>query len=183
MTCSALGLGLDGDPSSATPNWSAWPSPKSCSAVLRATLAALCPPPARASVPYLPTQSAYNKRLRAAGHLVCLALEYLAQRTPSRWDQLRLLDSTALPCAASRETVKRSALWGLAGYGYCKSHHRWFWGLRLYLLATPDGMPVAWCLATPKLGEREVAQALLRPRDVHPGRQGLCRAGLRAGRG
>jgi hypothetical protein len=78
-------------------------------------------------------------------------------------DQLRLLDSTALPCAASRETVKRSALWGLAGYGYCKSHHRWFWGLRLYLLATPDGMPVAWCLATPKLGEREVAQALLRP--------------------
>jgi hypothetical protein len=74
-----------------------------------------------------------------------------------------LLDSTALPCAASRETVKRSALWGLAGYGYCKSHHRWFWGLRLYLLATPDGMPVAWCLATPKLGEREVAQALLRP--------------------
>jgi hypothetical protein len=25
--------------------------------------------------PYLPTQSAYNKRLRAAGHLVCLALE------------------------------------------------------------------------------------------------------------
>ena len=27
------------------------------------------------------------------------------------------------------------------------------------MLAAPDGMPVAWCLATPKLGEREVAAA------------------------
>jgi hypothetical protein len=81
--------------------------------------------------PYLPGQAGYNKRLRAAAHLVCMALDHLARRTPSWWDQLRLLDSTALPCAASRATVNRSALWDLAGYGYCKSHHRWFWGLRL----------------------------------------------------
>jgi Transposase DDE domain len=66
-----------------------------------------------------------------------------------------------VPCAASRETVKRSELAGHAGYGYCQSHHRYFWGLRLYLLAAPDGLPVAWCLASPKLGEREVVAALL----------------------
>jgi hypothetical protein len=76
-------------------------------------------------------------------------------------DQLRLVDSTPVPCAASRETVKRSALAGHAGYGYCQSHHRYFWGFRPYLLAAPDGLPVAWCLATPKLGEREVVAALL----------------------
>jgi hypothetical protein len=29
------------------------------------------------------------------------------------------------------------------------------------VLAAPDGLPVAWCLATPKLGEREVVAALL----------------------
>jgi hypothetical protein len=76
-----------------------------------------------------------------------------------------------VPCAASRETVRRSALAGHAGYGYCKSHHRYFWGLRLYVLAAPDGLPVAWCLATPKLGEREVVAAMLdheRPR-LRPG--------------
>lgn len=38
-----------------------------------------------------------------------------------------------------------------------------------YLLTTPDGMPTAWCLAEPKLGERGVAAAL------------LARAPLRAG--
>ena len=111
--------------------------------------------------PYLPTPSAYNRRLRRASPLVCLAIQDLAQRTPSWWDQLRLVDSTPVPCAASRETVKRSALAGHAGYGYCKSHHRYFWGFRLYVLAAPDGLPVAWCLATPKLGEREVVAALL----------------------
>src|SRR5206468_577910 len=30
-----------------------------------------------------------------------------------------------------------------------------------YLLACPDGLPAAWCLATPRLGEREVVAALL----------------------
>jgi hypothetical protein len=69
--------------------------------------------------------------LRAAGHLIGVALEYPARPAPSWWDQLRLLDATALPCGQSRETVKRSALWDIAAYGYGKSHHRWFWGLRL----------------------------------------------------
>jgi hypothetical protein len=50
---------------------------------------------------------------------------------------------------------------GHAGSGYCKSHHRFFWGFRLYVLATGDGLLVAWCLATPKLGEREVVAAML----------------------
>jgi hypothetical protein len=111
--------------------------------------------------PYLPTPSAYNRRLRRAGPLVALAIQDLAAHTPSWGDQLRLVDSTPVPCAASRQTVKRSALAGHAGYGYCRSHHRYFWGFRLYLLAAPDGLPVAWCLATPKLGEREVVAAML----------------------
>ncbi len=121
--------------------------------------------------PYLPTPSAYNRRLRRAAPQVALAIQDLAVHTPSWWDQLRLVDSTPVPCAASRETVRRSALAGHAGYGYCKSHHRYFWGFRLYVLAAPDGLPVAWCLATPKLGEREVVAAMLdheRPR-LRPG--------------
>jgi hypothetical protein len=99
--------------------------------------------------PYLPTSSAYNRRLRRAAALVALALGELATRAPSLWDELRLVDSTPVPCAASRQTVRRSALAGHAGYGYCKSHHRYFWGFRLYVLAAP------------KLGEREVTAAML----------------------
>src|SRR5262249_53673039 len=40
-------------------------------------------------------------------------------------------------------------------------------GLKLYLLTTAEGMPVAWCLADPKIGEREVAADLLgHARDI-----------------
>ena len=111
--------------------------------------------------PYLPGQAGYNKRLRAAGHQLSLAIRHLAMAAPSWEDGFRLLDATPLPCGASRETVKGSALWPYAGYGYDRSHSRWYWGFKLYLLTAPDGMPITWCLATPKLGEREVAEVLL----------------------
>jgi hypothetical protein len=111
--------------------------------------------------PCLPGQSGFSKRLRRQGGLLAAVITELARDTAS-WDDLRrLVDPTALPCAASRETVKRSDLAGHAGYGYCASHSRWFWGLRLYLVTTAEGMPVIWGLAHPGIGEREVTAALL----------------------
>ncbi len=121
--------------------------------------------------PSIPQQPGYNKRLRAAGTLISATITALAKDTPSWHDVLRLVDSTPLPCGMSRETVKRSDLAGHAGYGYCASHSRYFWGFRLYLISTPEGMPVIWGLANPKIGEREVTQALLE-KDHH-----LVRAG------
>lgn len=121
--------------------------------------------------PGIPHQSGYNKRLRAAGPLIAAAITALARDTPSWHEVLRLVDSTPVPCGTSRETVKRSDLSGHAGYGYCASHSRFFWGFRLYLISTPEGMPVIWGLANPKIGEREATQALLE-HDHH-----LIRAG------
>jgi hypothetical protein len=121
--------------------------------------------------PGLPGQSGYGKRLRRSGGLLSAVITELGRDTASWHDLLRLVDSTPLPCAASRETVRRSDLAGHAGYGYCASHSRWFWGFRLYLITTAEGMPVIWGLAHPGIGEREVTRALLE-RDRH-----LVRAG------
>ena len=57
--------------------------------------------------------------------------------------------------------MQRSELAGWANYGYCAARSRWYWGLKLYLITTAEGMPVTWCLADPKIGEREVAAELL----------------------
>jgi hypothetical protein len=111
--------------------------------------------------PYLPHQPGYHKRLKAAAPLICKTTACLAALCPSFTDGLRLLDATPVPCGTSRQTVRRSELAGWANYGYCAAHSRWYWGLKLYLLTTPEGMPVAWCLADPKIGEREVAAELL----------------------
>jgi hypothetical protein len=75
--------------------------------------------------PFIPGQSGFNKRLRRLAPELLQATALIARRSPSFCDRLRL-DSTPVPCAASRETVKCSALAGLADYGYCRSHHRYF---------------------------------------------------------
>jgi hypothetical protein len=111
--------------------------------------------------PYLPNQSGHHKRLKNAHPLLCKAILTLAECCPSWFDDMWMTDATPIPCAASRETVKRSELAGHAGYGYCASHTRYYWGFKLYLVCAGDGMPIMWCLAHPKIGEREVVTALL----------------------
>ncbi|MFJ9752823.1 hypothetical protein ACIRVM_44880 [Streptomyces chartreusis] len=90
----------------------------------------------------------------------------LAADTDFWFDNHWIVDSTPVECGRSRPTVKRSNLAGWTGYGYCASHSRFFWGLRLYLVCTPSGMPILWALANPKTDEREVLQAML---DVEAG--------------
>ena len=72
-----------------------------------------------------------------------------------------LVDSTPVPCAQSRETVRRSALGDAADYGWCASHSRYFWGFRLHAIFAPDGTPRALQLTSPKADERDVALQLL----------------------
>jgi len=110
--------------------------------------------------PYIPKQPGY-KRLRVLAPAICQVIEHLVRISPSFCDRLRLLDSTPVACGQSRETRKRSQLAGWAAYGYCASHSRYFWGLRLYLLCAPDGMPITFCLAPANEPEREVAAAML----------------------
>ena len=111
--------------------------------------------------PYLPKQPGYNKRLRTALPLVKRVIRELAMDSDFWFDNHWIVDSTPVPCAMSRPSVQRSELAGWASYGYCASHSRYFWGLRLYLVCTPTGMPILWALANAKLGEREVLSAML----------------------
>nr|WP_246113736.1 transposase [Streptomyces montanus] len=76
-------------------------------------------------------------------------------------DDVWSVDSTPVECGRSRETVKRSALTGWAEYGYCVSHSRYFWGLRLHLVCTLQGLPVAFALTGAKADERESPLDLL----------------------
>jgi hypothetical protein len=115
--------------------------------------------------PYLPNRAGYNKRLRNSITMMAAIIRALAVTCDSWHDDLWLIDSTPVECGRSRETAKRSNLAGWAGYGYCASHTRYFWGLRLHILATPAGLPIAFALTNPKTDEREVARDLF---DIDP---------------
>jgi transposase len=111
--------------------------------------------------PCLPPQAGYHKRRRRLTETIEWLLVHFAAQSAGAADELLLIDSTPVECARSRETVKRSALAEVAGYGYWASHSRWFWGLRLHALCVPDGTPRALELATPSRDEREVGLKLL----------------------
>ena len=133
--------------------------------------------------PYLPQRPAYNKRLRHAAAMMQHIIGVLARDCPSWHDDVWLVDSTPVECARSRETVKRSDMAGYANYGYCASHSRFFWGLRLHLVATPSGLPVAYALTSATTNERDTALAMIEldpALDQRPGQVLIADKGYRS---
>ena len=126
--------------------------------------------------PKLPKRPGYHKRrLRLADRIEGL-IDVFARECPGYHDPVVLLDSTPVECGRSRETVERSALADACGYGYCRSHSRYFWGMRLNGCFGLDGAPrgaVLWAADRP---EREVARELL-PRVVKGGEAVVCDKG------
>ena len=110
---------------------------------------------------YLPGQSGYNRRLRAAAGLITALIRLLAADTSLWTDDVWVADSTPVECGRSRDTARRSDLAGWAEYGYCASHSRYFWGLRLHLVATLGGLPIAFALTGAKADERQTLLAIL----------------------
>ncbi|RCV47151.1 hypothetical protein DEF23_27295, partial [Marinitenerispora sediminis] len=104
------------------------------------------------------------------GPVLFAAAQWLARAIPTWHEKLRLMDGTPLRCAASRVTVDRSGLGGIAGYGRGKSHHAFYWGAKLLLITTAEGAVTAFCLAHPKeLDERKQALHLLHVQRCAPG--------------
>jgi hypothetical protein len=111
--------------------------------------------------PYLPGQPGYNRRLRAAARLIAVLIRLLAADTSLWTDDVWVVDSTPVECGRSRDTSRRSDLAGWAEYGYCASHSRYFWGLRLHLVATLGGLPVGFALTGAKADERQTLLSIL----------------------
>ena len=118
--------------------------------------------------PRLLRQSEYNDRVKAAAPLMEAALRWLADATPATAELVRLMDATPVPCGQSVITARRSGLFGYAGYGYCPSHSRWYWGAKLMLICTCDGTVTGFGLANPKLhGERDQARQMLKDQPAN----------------
>jgi Transposase DDE domain len=131
--------------------------------------------------PALPTQPAYFKRRRALAESIDWLAGVFAAASPGYHDDLVLLDSTPVECGRSLETVRRSALGECCGYGWSRSHSRFFWGMRLHLCCALDGTPRRAELRGADQKEREVALDLL-PRCLRGGELVVCDKGY-VGRG
>jgi hypothetical protein len=123
-------------------------------------------------VPYLPQQPGYNKRMRKLADTIGWLIKVLGRETSLFTDEVWVADSTPVECARSRETAKRSELAGFADYGYCACHSRYFWGLRLHLVCTLQGLPVGAALSSAKADERQLLLDILDDTALAPNRAG-----------
>ena len=130
----------------------------------------------REMFPKLPQQPGYHRRRGRLADEIEALVGVFARECPGFSDSVVLLDSTPVECGRSRETVERSALADAAGYGYCRSHSRYFWGMRLHAVFGLDGTPRALALWSADRPEREVALELL-PRTLRGGEAVVCDKG------
>jgi hypothetical protein len=130
--------------------------------------------------PSLPSQDALHKRRARLAEAIEWLTGVFASQSPGSRDDVVLLDSTPVECGRSLETARRSQLADVCGYGYSRSHSRWFWGMRLHLACAADGTPRAAALVAADRPEREVALTLL-PRALAGGETIVCDKGY-AGR-
>jgi Transposase DDE domain len=130
----------------------------------------------RGLFPKLPAQPGYWKRRHRLTETIEWLIGIFAQDCPGYHDSLVLLDSTPVECGRSVDTARRSELAVACAHHYSRSHSRWFWGMRLHLLAAPDGTPRAAILASADQKERDVALRLF-PIGLRGGEVVVCDKG------
>jgi hypothetical protein len=114
----------------------------------------------------MPTAARLSQAAAGSRRAVTAVIRVLAADTSLWTDDVWVVDSAPAGCGRSRETVRRSDLAGWAQYGYCASHTRLFWGLRLHLLCMLGGLPIGFALTGATADER---QTLLGIFDAGPG--------------
>ena len=118
--------------------------------------------------PNLPKQPGYWKRRQRCSDTIEWLIGIFAADSPGYQDPVVLIDSTPVECGRSVETARRSQLADACGYGYGRSHSRWFWGMRLQLLAAPDGHPTS---RDPRSGRSERTRGRAPPVPDRPARR------------
>jgi Transposase DDE domain len=108
--------------------------------------------------PHLPDQSQYNRRLRALTPQLVWVQQRLSELLST--GTLRLADGTLVGVANYAGCAQKSEFAGLAGYGYCPSKSRFYWGLRLVLLVDRKGLPIGYTLVPANEREYEPVREL-----------------------
>src|SRR5579862_4465132 len=111
--------------------------------------------------PRLLSQSEFNRRARNLCWLLNRLRRRLVQQLGAFTETYRLIDGTPLHVRPWRRYGKGHLLLREATLGYCAAKKEMFYGYRLLVLATLDGVITDWGLVSATTDEREAALDLL----------------------
>lgn len=115
----------------------------------------------RAWFPHLPTQSAYNRRARNCWQVVNALRIYLAQELIGDLPPEAVTDSTPVKVRHWRRFGRRHLALPEAELGYCAAKREFFYGYRLLVLVSRQGVVIDWVLLPGSADERDGLDALL----------------------
>jgi hypothetical protein len=116
--------------------------------------------------PKVVDQSQYNRRARGLRYMVeMLRREWLSLLGVEDPKQL-LVDTKPVPVLGYKRSKSHSEFAGSAGYGHCAARNLNYFGYKLVMLTTLDGLPVVYDLVPANTDERDAADVVLqRVRD------------------
>lgn len=111
--------------------------------------------------PQLVDQSQFNRRARGLRHVVERMRRDWVVGLGVEQDQTYLLDTKPLPVVGYKRSKKHSNFRGSAAYGYCASRNLHYFGYKLVMTTTLDGVPVIYDLVPANSDERQAAETVL----------------------
>jgi len=111
--------------------------------------------------PKLVDQSQFNRRARGLRHLVeAMRRDWLMALGVDQATTY-LIDTKPIPVVGYKRSKRRSDFRGSADYGYCVSRKLHYFGYKLVMITTLDGIPVVYDLVPANTDERQAAEAVL----------------------
>jgi hypothetical protein len=113
--------------------------------------------------PHQPTQSRFNRRRRQLSQGLQLLRQALLSQLDLTAERLCAIDSHPLPVVAFHHAPRAAREWAMhqADIGWCASKRMHFFGYRLHLLVTLEGLVLDYALAPASVRDLPIAQELL----------------------
>lgn len=111
--------------------------------------------------PKLVNQSQYNRRGRDLQRLVEVLRQSGVSQLGGASCACLLLDTKPVPVVGYKRSKHHSDFAGRADYGHCAARHLAYFGFKLVLLSTCDGLPLVYNLVPANTDERLAAESVL----------------------
>lgn len=111
--------------------------------------------------PRLLDQSQFNRRARGLRSLLEAMRRDWVLETGIGQAMTYLIDTKPIPVMGYKRSKTRSDFRGSADYGYCVSRNLHYYGYKLVMLSSCDGLPIAYELVPANVDERQAAEAII----------------------
>ncbi len=111
--------------------------------------------------PKLLDQSQFNRRARRLRYLVEALRQDWLMGLGLEQQSTYLIDTKPIPVVGYKRSKRRSDFRGSADYGYCVGRKLSYFGYKLVMVTTLDGIPVVYDLVPANTDERQAAEAVI----------------------